>query len=393
MVSPVRVPLSDAQMTDDDVAAVVRTLRSGRIAMGPEIRAFEEDLAAAAGVRHAVACSSGTAALHVALLSLGIGPGDVVLTTPFSFVASSNVILMVGAVPVFVDIDPETLCPSPEALRRIIADLRGGAFRFPNGEVVSGDRLKALLLVDVFGIPAPWREYEALAQEEGLLLLEDSCEALGSRAYGRPCGSFGRIGAFAFYPNKQITTGEGGAVVTDDESLAALCRSYVNQGRDASGTWLAHVRLGYNYRMSEITAALGRSQLKRLPAIVELRSKVAERYRTLLSDIDGLALPALPPWCDVPSWFVYVVRIPEWVDRDATLGLLAERGVENRAYFTPIPLQPYYADRFGYRSGDFPIMDRICARVVALPFFTDLTAETQAFVAQVLRDVFLLASR
>lgn len=386
-----RVPLSGAQIMEDDVDAVVRALKSGRIAMGPEIRGFEEGLAAVAGVRHAVACSSGTAALHVMLIALGVGPGDVVLTTPFSFVASSNVILMTGAVPVFVDIDPGTLGPSPEALRQTIAALRRGALRFPSGEPVAPDRLKALLLVDVFGLPAPWDAYEALAQEEGLLLLEDSCEALGSRAFGRACGSFGRAGAFAFYPNKQITTGEGGAVVTDDDEIAALCRSLVNQGRDDSGAWLAHVRLGYNYRISELTAALGRSQLSRLPAILERRREVAARYGALLGNVKGLVLPSPPSWCDLPSWFVYVVQLPEDVRRDEVLRLLSLRGVENRAYFTPIPLQPFYAERFGYRRGHFPEMDRVCARVVALPFFTDLSAEEQTYVAQSLQDVLRLA--
>ncbi len=385
------VPLSGAQIMDEDVNAVVRALRSGRIAMGPEIRGFEEDLAAAAGVRHAVACSSGTGALHVALLALGVKEGDVVLTTPFSFVASSNVILMVGAVPVFVDIDPGTLCPSPEELRRTIGALRRGELRFPNGERVAPHRLKALLLVDVFGLPAPWDAYEKLAQEEGLLLLEDSCEALGSRAFGRACGSFGRAGVFAFYPNKQITTGEGGAVVTDDDEVAALCRSYVNQGRDDSGAWLAHVRLGYNYRMSELTAALGRSQISRLPAILERRCLVAARYGALLKNIEGLRLPEPPPWCDLPSWFVYVVLLPEGAPRDEVLRLLSQRGVENRAYFTPIPLQPFYAERFGYRRGDFPEMDRVCDRVAALPFYTDLSFEEQDYVAETLRHVLRLA--
>ncbi len=382
-----RIPLSSAQIVDDDVAAVVRALRSGRVAMGPEIRGFEEELAAVAGVRHAVACSSGTAALHMALLALGVGEGDVVLTTPFSFVASSNVILMVGAVPVFVDIDPGTLCPSPEELRRTIGALRRGELRFPNGERVAPHRLKALLLVDVFGLPAPWDQYEALAREEGLVLLEDSCEALGSRAFGRGCGSFGRAGAFAFYPNKQITTGEGGAVVTDDDEVAALCRSYANQGRDDSGAWLAHVRLGYNYRMSELTAALGRSQISRLSTILERRNQVAERYGALLKDIEGMRLPEPPPWCDRASWFVYVVLLPEGAPRDEVLRLLSRHGVENRAYFTPIPLQPFYAHRFGYRRGDFPEMDRVCDRVAALPFYTDLSPEDQDHVVETLRHV------
>jgi perosamine synthetase len=383
----VQVPLSNAQIFEDDIQAVVETLRSGRIALGPRIRAFEEDLAARAGVPHAVACSSGTAALHVLLEASGIRSGDVVLTTPFSFVASSNVLLMLGAIPLFVDIARSTLMPSVPEIERLIRRVRTGNFVLP-GESAPCDpaRLKGMLFVDVFGMPAPWEEMELLAKQENLLLFEDSCEALGGRLEGRPCGSFGVGGAFAFYPNKQITTGEGGVVVTKNAEIASICRSLINQGRDESGTWLSHVRLGYNYRMSELTAALGRSQLARLDTILEGRNQVALRYQSLLGHLPGVILPAPPAWTDLPSWFVYVIRLQNPSCREAVMEHLRSRGVECKPYFTPIPLQPFYADRFGYKEGDFPVMDEICSSVLALPFYTDLDEASQRYVAQCLEE-------
>jgi perosamine synthetase len=383
----VQVPLSNAQIFEDDIQAVVDTLRSGRIALGPQIRAFEEELAARAGVSHAVACSSGTAALHVLLEASGIGPGDVVLTTPFSFVASSNVLLMLGAVPFFVDISRSTLMPSVPEVERGLRKLRSGEYVLP-GESLPCDpaRIKGMLLVDVFGMPAPWEELELLAKQEKLLLFEDSCEALGGRLEGRACGSFGVGGAFAFYPNKQITTGEGGVVVTENAEIASLCRSLINQGRDESGTWLSHVRLGYNYRMSELTAALGRSQIARLDGILEKRNQVALRYQSLLGGLPGVLLPTPPAWTDLPSWFVYVIRLENPSARQGVMEHLRNRGVECKPYFTPIPLQPFYADRFGYREGDFPVMDEICSSVLALPFYTDLELSAQEYVARCLEE-------
>ncbi len=382
-----QVPLSSAQIFEDDIQAVVDTLRSGRIALGPQIRAFEEELAARAGVSHAVACSSGTAALHVLLEASGIGPGDVVLTTPFSFVASSNVLLMLGAIPFFVDISRSTLMPSVPQVERVLKKLRSGEAVLP-GESAPCDpsRIKGMLFVDVFGMPAPWEELELLARQENLLLFEDSCEALGGRLEGRSCGSFGVGGAFAFYPNKQITTGEGGVVVTDNPEIASICRSLINQGRDDSGTWLSHVRLGYNYRMSELTAALGRSQIARLEGILEKRNSVALRYERLLGHLPELLLPSPPAWTDLPSWFVYVIRFRNASLRNRATEHLRQRGVECKPYFTPIPLQPFYVERFGYLEGDFPIMDEVCSSVLALPFYTDLGDPEQTYVARCLEE-------
>ncbi|HPJ26376.1 MAG TPA: DegT/DnrJ/EryC1/StrS family aminotransferase [Synergistaceae bacterium] len=382
-----QVPLSSAQILEEDIQAVVDTLRSGRIALGPQIRAFEEEIAARAGVSHAVACSSGTAALHILLEASGIGPGDVVLTTPFSFVASSNVLLMLGAIPYFVDISRSTLMPSVPDVEWALARLRSGSCVLP-GESAPCDfsRVKGMLFVDVFGMPAPWEELDLLARQEGLLLFEDSCEALGGRLEGRSCGSFGVGGAFAFYPNKQITTGEGGVVVTENPEIASLCRSLINQGRDDSGTWLSHVRLGYNYRMSELTAALGRSQLSRLDAILEKRNQVALRYQRLLGHLPGLILPSPPAWTDLPSWFVYVIRLRNSGIRQSVMEHLLSRGVECKPYFTPIPLQPFYAERFGHKEGDFPVMDEVCSSVLALPFYTDLDEASQSYVARCLEE-------
>ena len=370
-----RIPLSSAQIVDEDVAAVVRALRSGRVAMGPEIRGFEEELAAVAGVRHAVACSSGTAALHMALLALGVGEGDVVLTTPFSFVASSNVILMVGAVPVFVDIDPDTLCPSPEELRRTIGALRRGEFRFPHGAPVPPDRLKALLLVDVFGLPAPWEQYEALAREEGLVLLEDSCEALGSRAFGRACGSFGRAGAFAFYPNKQITTGEGGMVVTESDDYADRLRRFRSHGivkdpkqflRPAPGPWHTEMQhLGYNYRLSDIQCALGASQMERLDLFLARRKQLAQWYGELL-----VGVPHVRPAPDHPghAWHIYPLWVEPALRRQVFEGL-REREIGVQVHYPLVSSHPYYVDRYGPQKGSFPEAERISEGEISLPMF------------------------
>ncbi|MCF7936714.1 MAG: DegT/DnrJ/EryC1/StrS family aminotransferase [Synergistales bacterium] len=381
------IPLSSGQISDGDIQAVLAVLRSGRVALGPEIAAFEQAVAETVGVRHAVACSSGTAALHVTLEALGVGPGDVVLTTPFSFISSSNVILMTGAAPLFGDIDPETLVPSPETLRQTIEGVRQGAVTLPGEDApLAPERLRGMLLVDVFGMPAPLAEYERIATEYGLFFVEDSCEALGTRAFGRMCGAFGDAGAFAFYPNKQITTGEGGMIVTDRDDIAATVRSLINQGRDDSGAWLAHVRLGYNYRIDEMSAALGRSQIGRLDAIVDRRAAVAERYGRRLASIPGVTPPAPGDWCDRMSWFVYVVRLDEGIDRDAVMEALQARGVACKPYFTPIPYQPFYAERFGFAEGDFPGLEAVCASVLALPFYTDLSDEEIDYVTDSLHE-------
>jgi perosamine synthetase len=378
MANGMRIPLARPDVREDDVQRVAEVLRGNRLARGPWTERFEQQLAGYVGVRHAVAVSSGTSALHLIVRALGIGPGDDVITTPFSFVASTNAILFEGATPVFADIDPQTLCIDPEAVERAVTP-----------------QTKAILAVDVFGRPADWIALEAVADRHGLELIEDSAEALGSNLDGRRCGSFGRVGVFGFYPNKQITTGEGGMIVTDDEDLAGLCRSMANQGRSADDRWLQHVRLGYNYRMDEMSAALGCSQLERIDEIVAARAQVASWYAEALEEIEGLVLLS-PSFTGQMSWFVYVVRLSEAhskADRDGILQGLSARGIGCGDYFQPIHLQPFLRDSLGTRFGQLPVTEFVSERTIALPFYVGLTRAEVDFVAAALAELLEIIDR
>jgi perosamine synthetase len=316
--------------------------------------------------------NSGTSALHLIVRSLGLREGDEVITTPFSFIASSNCLLFERVRPIFVDIRPDTYNIDPDRIAAAITE-----------------RTKAILVVDAFGQPAELDAIEGIASQYGLQLVEDSCEALGSEWKERRCGSWGAAGAFAFYPNKQITTGEGGCVVTQSDNIAMLCRSMRNQGRGATGEWLDHERLGYNYRISDISCALGSSQLKRLDTIIGLRGQAAERYTTLLKDVPEVGTQTILSDVTRMSWFVYVIRLADQymrADRDWLISWLADHGVQSRPYFTPIHLQPFYVREFGYKPGDFPITEHVAARTIALPFFSMITAEQQLAVVACLKD-------
>ncbi len=349
-----RVPLAQPDIGALELKLVSRVLAGDALAMGPFTAEFEHGVADLVGTRHAIAVSSGTAGLHLGVRALDIGPGDEVVTTPFSFVASSNCALYEGATPVFADIEEETLGLDPVRAERAM-----------------GPKTRAILPVDVFGKPCRLAELARLADRAGVPLLEDSCEALGSRLDGRPAGSWGRIGVFAFYPNKQITTGEGGMVVTDDDELAAVMRSLRNQGRDEDGTWLRHVRLGYNYRMDELSAALGVAQLRRRDELKAGRDRTVAAYRERLAEHEWLRLPESGAGAEV-DWFVYVIRLSERIDRDRMIGQLDELGVPARPYFSPIHLQPYYRERFGFKPGDFPVTERVAASTLAIPFSSRL---------------------
>lgn len=365
-----RIPLAQPDIGAREIDAVCSVLRSDRLAMGDRIAAFEKAMARAAGTAHAVAVNSGTSALHLIVRGLGIGPGDEVITTPFSFVASTNCILFEGAEPVFVDIDPETLCIDPKQVEGAITP-----------------RTKAILAVDVFGHPADWPELERIASDHGLHLIEDSAEALGSELGGRPCGSFGAAAVFGFYPNKQITTGEGGVLVTEDPELAALAHSMANQGRSGDGGWLSHVRLGFNYRMSEMTAAIGLAQIDRLAEFVTRRASVAACYARNLEGAEGIVLPSVRPDVGM-SWFVYVVRLADAAtrdDRDRVLEALRAHGIGCRDYFQPIHLQPFVRERLGTGPGQYPVTEAVGDRSIALPFFAGLPPEDVAEVCQAVR--------
>jgi len=373
----IQIPLSSPDIDENDRRAVLDVLAGPVLSIGPRVVEFEQGLARAAGRRHAVAVSSGTAALHLIVRALGWGEGDEVITTPFSFVASANCLLYEKVRPVFVDIDPETRCVDPARVEAAITP-----------------RTVGILSVDVFGVPADWASLEQIATRHGLQLVTDSCESIGSSRSidGRQvrAGQSGVAGAFAFYPNKQITTGEGGAVVTDDDHMAAACQSMRNQGRDPGAGWLQHARLGFNFRMSELNAALGTSQLARLEQIRERRAAVAARYDALLQPLQGRVATPRAPADTTVSWFVYVVELAAHygaAERDRCLEGLRAAGIGCSNYFSPIHRQPYIVDALGHRPGDFPITERIAERTIALPFHSNLGEDDQARVAEVLAQV------
>ncbi len=366
------IPLSGQDITEAEINAAVAVLRSDRLSLGPRIPEFEAEFTRRLGVRHAIACSSGTAGLHMCWVALGIGPGDEVITTPFSFIASSNSIQFVGAKPVFVDIDPQTWQIDVGRIEAAITP-----------------RTRALLPVDVFGVAPDMDGLWALARRYNLRVLEDSCEALGATYRGRPCGALGEAGVFGFYPNKQMTTGEGGMVVTNDDRIAFMVRSLRNQGRDPGGGWLAHPRLGYNYRMTDIQAAIGTQQMRRLDEFLAKRDRVARWYIERLSDERRLTLQRIPAE-DRVSWFVFVVRLSDeytQTDRDRLLERLQANGIGSNVYFPPIHLQPFYQERFGYKPGDFPATEALSARTIALPFFNNLSEGDVDHVVKTLRSL------
>lgn len=361
------IPLSRPSISEAEYSRVNDVLSSGRLALGAQLEEFEQRMAEAAGTRYAVATNSGTAALHLLLTASGISEGDEVVTTPFSFVASSNVILYTGARPVFTDIDEKTLNISPENIESSITS-----------------RTRAVLAVDVFGLPADWPGICQVAARHDLVTIDDACEALGAEIDGRRIGSFGDGAAFAFYPNKQVTTGEGGCVTTDSESLANEIRSLGNHGR-ATSDLMHHVRLGYNYRLDELSAAVGNAQLTRLDDMLERRRKAADYYSHLLSHLSADIILPMNLSGTTRSWFVYVIQLTGKYgeeDRNALQRYLAENGVQSAPYFPCIHLQPYYKETFGFRRGMFPITESVSDRSLAIPFFADITEDEMLQVAR-----------
>ncbi|MBE3573593.1 MAG: DegT/DnrJ/EryC1/StrS family aminotransferase [Moorella humiferrea] len=374
-----QIPLSRPDITEKEINLVNEVLHSTFLAMGPKMLEFEEAVASYVGRKFAVAVNSGTSGLHLLIKAYGIGEGDEVITTPFSFIASSNCILYERARPVFVDIEPETGNIDPELIESAITP-----------------RTKAILPVDAFGQPARLDVIRDIARRHGLVVIEDACEALGSEYKGERTGSgsFADAAVFAFYPNKQITTGEGGMIVTDDARVAGLCRSLRNQGRGEGGLWLNHERLGYNYRLDELSAALGLAQMGRIEEIIAKRQQVAELYNQRLAQIPGIRLPYIAPEVTRMSWFVYVIRVgvdepapaKQAAVRERVMQRLQAAGIGCRPYFTPIHLQPFYRSQFGYREGDFPVTEAFGRTSIAIPFHNNLTAVEVDYVASTLAE-------
>ena len=394
-----KIRMSSPDLNDADRKAVNEVLQTPNLSMGPKITAFENAIGELTGSRHAIGVSSGTAGLHLCVRAANIQMGDIVITTPFSFVASSNVILFEKAIPVFVDVDPVTGNIDPALLEQAVEDLSLGGEavrrwlprRLPDGIDQHLGVVRAILPVDVFGQPADYDRIQAIASQYDLSVIEDSCEALGSEYQGRLAGTLGHYGVFAFYPNKQITTGEGGMIITDDDTAADFMRALRNQGRAPGDTWLQHTHLGYNYRLDEMSAALGLSQISRLDALLKEREQVAEWYKKHLANIDAVRPPQLVDHTNRMSWFVYVVRIDPAINRDRLAQILKSRGVPVRPYFSPIHLQPYMVSMFGYQPGDFPITEDLGERSLALPFSGKMTEAEVATVCQQMADALVAA--
>jgi perosamine synthetase len=386
--------MSSPDLTDAEREAVAAVLNTPNLSMGQEILAFEECFRKYTGSKHAIGVSSGTAGLHLCVRAAGIGDRegafiDLVITTPFSFVASSNVLLFERAVPVFVDVDRSTGNIDPALVKAAVEDLQGGAGPaqkwLPRQGVGDGWRLKGLLPVDVFGQPADMDPINHIASQFQLPVIEDACEALGAQYKGRLAGGLGNFGVYAFYPNKQITTGEGAMIVTDDDQAANLMKALRNQGRAPGDTWLQHTHLGYNYRLDEMSAALGRVQITRIEELLSKRERVAGWYAERLSEIPGVEAPQMALTTTRASWFVYVIRFTAGIDRDLVARRLGERGIPARPYFLPIHLQPYMVERFGYRPGDFPVTEDLGRRGLAIPFSGVMREGEVDFVCQELR--------
>ena len=364
-----RIPLSRPFLGEREEELVLDVLRSGRLSLGPVIERFEELVAERVGAPHAVALSSGTAGLHLLCRAAGLGPGDEAITSPFSFVASANCFVLEGATPVFADIDPRTLNLDPAAVEAAVTE-----------------RTKAIVAVDIFGYPCELDELRALAEKHGLVLIDDACEALGAEYKGAPLGSQGPSAVFAFYPNKQVATGEGGVVTTHSEEEWQLLRSLRNQGRSyEGGRWFHHPYLGFNYRWTDLQAAVGVAQLEKLDEILALRAAAAARYGELLAGVDGVETPLSDDADHVRSWFVYVVLLDESVDRARVAAELGEQGIECGEYLPCIHLQPYMREAFGFSEGLCPVAEDVSRRTLALPFFPQLGREDQERVADALQ--------
>ena len=364
------INLSRPDIGEQEIDAVCRVLGGPNLSLGPKLGEFERAFCDYTGRKRAVAVNSGTSGLFLCMQALNIGESDEVITTPFTFIASATSVMMVSAKPVFVDIDPDSLNIDPAKIESKITE-----------------RTKAILPVEIFGNPAGFDRICQIAEKHNLPVIEDSCEALGSTLNSRKVGTFGTMSLFAFYPNKQITTGEGGMILTDDDDLADICVSLRNQGRGKSAGWLSHERLGYNFRLSDINCALGIVQLSRIAEFKAKRQQVAKWYQQILADDDRLIIPKAAKGCDI-SWFVFVVRLTDnfsLEDRNAVLDMMTSAGIGVSNYFPPVHLQPFIAEKYGFKLGDFPITESICRRTIALPFYNNLAESEVKIVCDELK--------
>ncbi len=367
-----RIYLSRPDITAREIEAVSAVLGTPDLSFGPKVEEFEQAFTKYIGTKRAVSVNSGTSGLFLCMSALGIKPGDEIITTPFTFIASATPIMMAGARPVFVDIDPKSLNIDYTQIESRITN-----------------KTKAILPVEIFGNPAGFDKVCEIARKHNLVVVEDSCEALGSSLHGKKAGTFGIMSVFGFYPNKQITTGEGGMILTDDDNLADICVSLRNQGRSKTGSWLGHDRLGYNFRLSDINCALGIVQLSRIEEIKAKRKQVAQWYQEMLADDDRLIVPTEADGCDI-SWFVYIVRLADGFTlehRDRILEQMEKQNIQVSNYFPPVHLQPFMVEKFGYKPGDFPVAESVSKSTIALPFYNNLTKDQIAVVCRTLKQV------
>ncbi len=367
------IPLSGPDITAAEIDAVVSVLKTPTLSLGPKLPEFERGFASYIGIKNAIAVNSGTSGLHLCIRALGIGEGDEVITTPFSFVASANCAMFEGARPVFADIREDTMNIDEKKIEEKVTA-----------------RTKAILPVHVFGYPCDMVAINRIAKKHGLKVIEDACEAIGASIGGKKAGTFSDCSVFAFYPNKQMTTGEGGIVTTDNEKIDAMAKSMRNQGRDEGMGWLAHNRLGYNYRLSDINCALGIVQLGRINELLQKRQKVADMYKKALSGIKEISLPPDSSGDVERSWFVYVVKLAREFSEEQRNNIILKlraRGIGCNIYFPPIHLQPFYVERFGYKRGDFPVTESVSGRTIAIPFFNNLKDNEISYVAENLAEI------
>lgn len=414
------ISLSSASLTEKEKKIIEEIFNSKRLALGPYIKRFEDKIKGYFKVKHAVAVNSGTSALHLILRALDVKENDGMIVTPFTFISSSNVALFENAHPIFIDIDPFNYNIDLNKIKKSLNDTNHPLFKRIN----KLKDIRFFMGVDIFGQPIDWDKAIAICNENKWKIIEDSCEAIGSEYKNKYVGTFGEAGTFAFYPNKQITTGEGGVIITNDDEIAKLSRSMANQGRGDSNEWLEHVRLGYNYRMDELSAGLGYVQMQRLEYILKKRNNVAQNYFDLFKNDEKIVLPKIEEYTTNMSWFVFVIRLSlNWIDkfvkipediinfnlplyiseqeRDnwknllnkikkvtyAIIEELNKRGVQSKNYFSPVHLQKFYRELYGYEEGDYPVTELISSLTIAIPFYTDIKFEEQEYVVKTIQKI------
>lgn len=359
--------LSKPYIGKSEINSVIKVLKSGRLSIGPKLIKFESNFAKYIGTKYGIGVNSGTSGLHLALKAVGIKEGDEVITTPFSFIASANSILYLKAKPIFVDINKKTLNIDENKIEKSITT-----------------KTKAILVVHIFGEPCNMEKINKIAKKYRLKVIEDTCESIGSTYKGKILGSWGDVAVFAFYPNKQITTGEGGMIVTNNKKIKDICKSLRNQGRTKNKKWLNHEYLGYNYRLTEINSALGIEQLKKINKILKKRKAVAKRYNSLLKDTPNIELPIIK---NEKSWFVYVIKLNKKINRENLINRLNKKGIDSKPYFPSIHLQPLYKKLFKYKKGLFPICEEVSEKTLAIPFYTDMKKNDVEFVCKNLKEL------